>query len=51
VEAGWNIVQSVMDVWKALPVRNFPNYPAGSWGPAEADELLRKDGREWRQIE
>ncbi len=51
VEAGWNIVQSVLDVWKALPARNFPNYPAGSWGPAEADELLRKDNREWRQIE
>jgi glucose-6-phosphate 1-dehydrogenase len=51
VEAGWNVVQSVMDVWKALPVRNFPNYAAGTWGPAEADELMRRDGREWRQIE
>lgn len=47
VEAGWNVVQSVMDVWRALPVRNFPNYAAGSWGPAEADELMRRDGREW----
>jgi glucose-6-phosphate 1-dehydrogenase len=51
VEAGWNIVQSVMDVWKALPVRNFPNYASGSWGPAEADELMHRDGREWRKIE
>jgi glucose-6-phosphate 1-dehydrogenase len=51
VESGWNIVQSVMDVWRALPVRNFPNYAAGGWGPAEADELLHRDGREWRQIE
>jgi glucose-6-phosphate 1-dehydrogenase len=50
-EHGWNIVQSVMDVWHALPVRNFPNYAAGSWGPAEADEMLQKDGREWRVIE
>jgi glucose-6-phosphate 1-dehydrogenase len=51
VEAAWNIVQSVMDVWKALPVRNFPNYAAGSWGPAEADELMRRDGRAWRVVE
>ncbi len=47
VEAGWSMVQPVLDVWKALPPRNFPNYPAGSWGPAEADELLRREGRHW----
>jgi len=47
VEAGWAMVQPVIDVWKALPPRSFPNYPAGSWGPHEADELLRRDGRHW----
>jgi glucose-6-phosphate 1-dehydrogenase len=51
VEAGWNIVQALLDVWKALPGRNFPNYAAGSWGPRDADELLHREGREWRQIE
>jgi glucose-6-phosphate 1-dehydrogenase len=51
VEAGWNIVQALLDVWKALPGRNFPNYASGSWGPKDADELLHRDGREWRQIE
>ncbi len=25
-----------------------PTYPAGSWGPEEADELLTADGRAWR---
>jgi glucose-6-phosphate 1-dehydrogenase len=40
-----------MDVWKALPVRNFPNYASGSWGPEEAEKLLHQDGREWRKIE
>jgi len=48
VEAGWSVVEPVIDVWKALPPRNFPNYPAGSWGPKEADDLLRRDGRRWR---
>lgn len=51
VEAGWAIVSPVIDVWKALPARSFPNYRAGTWGPKEADELLRRDGRKWRDIE
>jgi glucose-6-phosphate 1-dehydrogenase len=47
VEAGWQALQPVLDVWQALPARDFPNYTAASWGPAEADELLQKDGRRW----
>jgi glucose-6-phosphate 1-dehydrogenase len=47
VEAGWRMVQPLLDVWKALPPRDFPNYPVGSWGPAEADALLERDGRHW----
>ena len=51
VEAGWSIVNPLLDVWKALPPRNFPNYASGSWGPKEADDLLDKDGRRWRNFE
>ncbi len=51
VEAGWCVVSPVLDVWKALPPRNFPNYPAGRWGPREADDLLERDGRRWRNFE
>ena len=51
VEAGWSVVNPILDIWKALPPRNFPNYPAGSWGPKEADELLERDGRRWRNFE
>ena len=47
VEAGWALIQPVLDVWKALPPRSFPNYVAGSWGPKEADELMERDGRHW----
>jgi glucose-6-phosphate 1-dehydrogenase len=50
VEAGWNVIQPILDVWHALPARGFPNYSSGSWGPAEADELLARDGRVWRRI-
>jgi len=51
VEAGWRILDPVIDVWRALPPRNFPNYPASSWGPKEADDLMERDGRHWRTIE
>ena len=50
VEAGWKAIRPVLDVWKALPGRDFPNYAAGSSGPAEADELLKRDGRAWREL-
>src|SRR6202158_1643148 len=51
VEAGWCVVSPVLDVWKALPARNFPNYAAGTWGPKEAEDLLERDGRHWRDFE
>jgi glucose-6-phosphate 1-dehydrogenase len=51
VEAGWSVIAPVQDVWKALPARSFPNYAAGSWGPKEADDLMKRDGRAWRKIE
>jgi glucose-6-phosphate 1-dehydrogenase len=50
VEAGWSVIQPILDVWRALPARGFPNYAAGSWGPKEADDLLGRDGRAWRRI-
>jgi glucose-6-phosphate 1-dehydrogenase len=50
VEAGWTVIQPVLDVWHALPARGFPNYAAGSWGPKESDDLLARDGRAWRRI-
>ena len=47
VEAGWGVVEPILDVWKALPPRAFPNYAAGTWGPKEAEDLIRRDGRKW----
>ena len=49
VENGWRIVTPILDVWKAVTPHDFPNYAAGSWGPAGADELLVRDGRAWRR--
>jgi glucose-6-phosphate 1-dehydrogenase len=50
VELGWSVVEPILDVWSALPPRDFANYEAGSWGPAAADALLARDGRQWRRI-
>jgi glucose-6-phosphate 1-dehydrogenase len=51
VEAGWSVIDPMLDVWTALPPRKFPNYAAGTWGPKDADELLERDHRHWRTIE
>ncbi|MEP6788940.1 MAG: glucose-6-phosphate dehydrogenase, partial [Acidobacteriota bacterium] len=51
VEAGWSIVDPVLDVWTALPGRDFPNYASGTWGPEESDQLLERDGRAWKNLE
>jgi len=44
------VIEPIIDVWKALPARGFPNYASGSWGPQEANDLLERDGRAWRDI-
>ena len=48
VEAAWALVDPILQAWRGAKPE-FPNYPAGSWGPAEADTLLERDGRHWRK--
>jgi glucose-6-phosphate 1-dehydrogenase len=47
VEAAWDIVMPILDAWREAPAPEFPNYPAGAWGPQAADALLARDGRRW----
>jgi len=51
VEAAWKVVTPALTAWE-LPTdpSNIPQYEAGSWGPAEADLLLNRDGRQWRRV-
>jgi glucose-6-phosphate 1-dehydrogenase len=51
IEAGWAAVQPILDTWASHPPGEFPNYAAGSSGPAAADELLARDGRAWRLLD
>jgi glucose-6-phosphate 1-dehydrogenase len=48
VEEQWELVDSMIAGWRR-DRPSFPNYPAGTWGPASADELLHRDGRSWRR--
>ena len=50
IEAGWSVVQPVLDYWAKNSAKDLEFYPAGSQGPAGADELLARDGRAWRPI-
>ena len=47
VESSWKIATPILDVWEALPPRDFPNYAAGSWGPVAADRLIHESGHDW----
>lgn len=40
VQAQWRWADSVLKGWDESPAPNFPNYPAGSWGPSEAEDLF-----------
>jgi len=47
VHKSWEFIQGILDAWKddqRVPMRE---YPAGSWGPNDADRLIRADGFEW----
>ena len=47
VEAAWKIADPIRRAWDENPVRDFPNYLPGTWGPAEAGRLLERDGHHW----
>jgi len=48
VEVGWSVVDPIVKVWESLGSHAIFPYSSGSWGPPEADALLAKDGRMWR---
>jgi glucose-6-phosphate 1-dehydrogenase len=50
VEATWALMTPILEGWKNTPVKDFPNYAAGTWGPAAADALLESEGRKWRKL-
>jgi len=49
VEAAWKVVDPIIDFWAGRRPQHFPNYAAGSWGPAIADEFIARGEARWRQ--
>src|SRR5262249_48077706 len=50
VETAWRVAQPILDVWGQNPPDDFPNYPAGTWGPTAAFDLIQRDGRVWIEV-
>jgi glucose-6-phosphate 1-dehydrogenase len=50
VEAGWAVVQPILDLWQREGGAPLEFYPAGTAGPEAAEQLLARDGRGWRPI-
>jgi glucose-6-phosphate 1-dehydrogenase len=50
VEEAWSFIDTIENGWAAKNAAPLTFYPAGSWGPEEADELLARDGRSWRRL-
>src|SRR3984893_17543960 len=51
VEEAWAFIDPIEEAWHAK--KDAPElffYPAGSWGPEAADDLLARDGRAWRRL-
>jgi glucose-6-phosphate 1-dehydrogenase len=49
VEAAWRFVMPILDRWASQKCE-LPQYPAGEWGPAEADRLIESAGRRWKAL-
>jgi glucose-6-phosphate 1-dehydrogenase len=47
VDQAWQIVQPILTTWEHGDVP-LAGYAAGTWGPRQADQLIERDGRQWR---
>jgi len=48
VDVAWSLITPIHEGWKSNKKSKVYEYPAGTWGPKEADELMKVDGRQWR---
>ena len=50
VELAWELVEPVLEHWRESGPRGLAFYEAGTWGPAESDAFIERDGREWQRL-
>jgi len=46
-EKAWEVIAPILKVWQSVEPSDFPNYPAGSWGPEGAELIAARSGRTW----
>lgn len=61
IEVAWDRVTSILDGWEEIDAdvrssskkggQHIPQYAAGTWGPTEADQLMQRDNRYWRNTQ
>ena len=51
VLAAWEYVNNIVDAWRDHPIERLPEYQAGTWGPPEMEEFLKRDGRSWCELD
>ena len=51
IEYAWKMMDPVLLGWDHDPFQTLETYTAGSWGPAAADDLLERDGRQWHTVD
>lgn len=49
LEAAWEFITPILSAWSAAPPADFPNYAAGTWGPTDANDLLKGCHGVWRK--
>src|SRR5574338_262620 len=47
VETAWGLIDPIITTWESSKSQSLATYEPGSWGPAEADDLLTRDERKW----
>ncbi len=47
VETAWGLMDPILQTWETLQTPPLAVYAPNSWGPAEADSLLTRNGRQW----
>jgi glucose-6-phosphate 1-dehydrogenase len=51
IEESWKLIGGILEGWESFPPHCFPNYEPGSWGPLEANMLMERDLRRWKNPE
>ena len=50
VESAWGVIDPIQQAWDRSSLPPVESYPEGDWGPVQATEWMRQQGREWFDV-